>query len=759
MTLITTPSDPHPAAPEPADAPATAAPRSFGWSQLVAALPGALRKLNPAALVRNPVMLLVWVGAAFTTVLAIAEPFLGGPADSGGTPVPAAFTWGIAAWLWLTVLFANVAESVAEGRGKAQAASLRKTRTSTMARRVIRYEGADDPAAEHAETVDVSSAELQRDDIVIVTAGELIPGDGDIVAGIATVDESAITGESAPVIRESGGDRSAVTGGTRVLSDRIVVRITSKPGETFVDRMIALVEGASRQRTPNEIALNILLASLSIVFVVVVLALNPIASYAASPVSIPVLIALLVCLIPTTIGALLSAIGIAGMDRLVQRNVLAMSGRAVEAAGDVTTLLLDKTGTITHGNRRAHEVLPLTGVGEDELLRVAALSSLADPTPEGASIVELAASRGIRVDAPDGATVVPFTAQTRMSGLDLADGTQIRKGAGSAVRAWLGLDGDDPALSSRTDAVAESGGTPLVVAVRPASTSAHLSGGRTDDGRHAAERTDVRASSRQASGDGGLDGRIAEDTAGRVLGVVHLKDIVKDGLRERFDELRSMGIRTVMITGDNPLTAKAIAAEAGVDDFLAEATPEDKLELIRREQEGGRLVAMTGDGTNDAPALAQADVGVAMNTGTSAAKEAGNMVDLDSDPTKLIDIVRIGKQLLITRGALTTFSLANDIAKYFAIIPAMFMGVFPGLAALNIMQLHSPASAVTSAIVFNAIVIVFLIPLALRGVKYRPASATQILQRNLLVYGLGGVIAPFLGIKLIDLVVSLIPGF
>ncbi|MCK2026057.1 potassium-transporting ATPase subunit KdpB [Microbacterium sp. SSW1-47] len=712
MTLLTTPS-----APESATAPAPAAtPRSFGWSQLVQALPGAVRKLNPATLVRNPVMLLVWVGAAFTTVLAIAEPFLGGPADSGGSPVPLAFTWGIAVWLWLTVLFANVAESVAEGRGKAQAASLRKTRTSTMARRVVRHDPAADPAAERAETVEVSSAELQRDDVVIVTAGELIPGDGDIVAGIATVDESAITGESAPVIRESGGDRSAVTGGTRVLSDRIVVRITSKPGETFVDRMIALVEGASRQRTPNEIALNILLASLSIVFVVVVLALNPIASYAASPVSIPVLIALLVCLIPTTIGALLSAIGIAGMDRLVQRNVLAMSGRAVEAAGDVTTLLLDKTGTITYGNRRAHEVLPLTGVDAEELLRVAALSSLADPTPEGASIVELATARGLRVEAPEDAVVVPFTAQTRMSGLDLSDGTEIRKGAGSAVSAWLGR-GTDAELTSLTDGVARSGGTPLVVAVR-------------------------------ATG---------ED--GRVLGVVHLKDIVKDGLRERFDELRSMGIRTVMITGDNPLTAQAIAAEAGVDDFLAEATPEDKLDLIRREQQGGRLVAMTGDGTNDAPALAQADVGVAMNTGTSAAKEAGNMVDLDSDPTKLIDIVRIGKQLLITRGALTTFSLANDIAKYFAIIPAMFMGVFPGLAALNIMQLHSPASAVTSAIIFNAIVIVFLIPLALRGVAYRPASASQILQRNLLVYGLGGVIAPFLGIKLIDLVVSLLPGF
>jgi potassium-transporting ATPase ATP-binding subunit len=734
MTTITTPSE-TPSAPDSASVPEPVEGsngRTFGWPQLAAALPGALRKLNPAALVRNPVMLIVWVGAAFTTVLAIAEPFLGGPGESGGTPVPAPFTAGIAVWLWLTVLFANVAESVAEGRGKAQAASLRKTRTSTMARRV---DAGWDPSTssgtqfDDAETTEVSSAELQRDDLVIVEAGELIPGDGDIIAGIATVDESAITGESAPVIRESGGDRSAVTGGTRVLSDRIVVRITSKPGETFVDRMIALVEGASRQRTPNEIALNILLASLSIVFVIVVLALNPIASYAASPVSIPVLIALLVCLIPTTIGALLSAIGIAGMDRLVQRNVLAMSGRAVEAAGDVTTLLLDKTGTITHGNRRAHEVLPLPGVDADELLRLAALASLADPTPEGASIVDLAASRGIRLDEQTDAVVVPFTAQTRMSGLDLADGTQIRKGAASAVRAWVGpSSGSGTELQELTDAVATSGGTPLVVAAK-----GPQAGSGTQD-----------PESREAS---------------RILGVVHLKDIVKDGLRERFDELRSMGIRTVMITGDNPLTAAAIAKEAGVDDFLAEATPEDKLALIRCEQEGGRLVAMTGDGTNDAPALAQADVGVAMNTGTSAAKEAGNMVDLDSDPTKLIDIVRIGKQLLITRGALTTFSLANDIAKYFAIIPAMFMGVFPGLAVLNVMQLHSPASAVTSAIIFNAIVIVFLIPLALRGVKYRPASASQILQRNILIYGLGGVIAPFIGIKLIDLVVSLLPGF
>ncbi len=675
-------------------------------------------------MLRNPVMFIVEVGAALTTVIAIVEPFFG-PEKSGGSILAPTFTVGIAVWLWITVIFANLAESVAEGRGKAQAASLRQTRTSTPALRVTDYDAKADVGAHTAATVSISSADLTLGDTVIVTAGDVIPGDGDVIDGIASVDESAITGESAPVIREFGGDRSAVTGGTRVLSDRIVVRITSKPGETFVDRMIRLVEGASRQKTPNEIALNILLAALTIVFLVVVLTLDPLASYAGGASSVTVLIALLVCLIPTTIGALLSAIGIAGMDRLVQRNVLAMSGRAVEAAGDVTTLLLDKTGTITYGNRRATEFVPIGGQTMSELVDAARLSSLSDPTPEGSSIVTLANELGYDGPStgsgtiPSNAVVVPFTAQTRMSGLDLTDGSQLRKGAGSMVAEWVGTV--SPAVKKELDAavtrISESGGTPLVVASRDASGKA------------------------------------------KVLGVIHLKDVVKTGLRERFADLRAMGIRTVMITGDNPLTAKAIAAEAGVDDYLAEATPEDKLALIRKEQEGGNLVAMTGDGTNDAPALAQADVGVAMNTGTSAAKEAGNMVDLDSDPTKLIDIVRIGKQLLITRGSLTTFSIANDVAKYFAIIPAMFAGVFPGLAVLNIMGLHSPASAILSAIIFNALVIVFLIPLALRGVRYRAVSASRILSRNLLIYGLGGIIAPFIGIKLIDLVVSVIPGF
>ena len=695
---------------------------AFSATQLVAALPGAFRKLDPRLMWHNPVMFIVEIGAAYTTAIAIAEPFLGGPAKSGGSIVPASFTIGIAIWLWLTVIFANLAESVAEGRGKAQAESLRATRTSTLANRVISYDEKADAAAEVRATTVVSSADLTLGDIVVVVAGELVPGDGDIIWGIASVDESAITGESAPVIRESGGDRSAVTGGTRVLSDRVVVRITSKPGETFVDRMIKLVEGASRQKTPNEIALNILLASLTIVFVVVALTLNPIAGYSSAAVSIPVLIALLVCLIPTTIGALLSAIGIAGMDRLVQRNVLAMSGRAVEAAGDVTTLLLDKTGTITYGNRQAAEFTPMGGVLAAELIAAAAVSSLSDPTPEGKSIVDLAKLNGFEADVAVPGEIVPFTAQTRMSGLDRIDGSQIRKGAGSMVIAWVDQSGqmassERAELEAAVERISNLGGTPLVVATRSATG------------------------------------------VSRVLGVVYLKDIVKEGLKERFAELRMMGIRTVMITGDNPLTAKAIAGEAGVDDYLAEATPEDKLALIRREQEGGNLVAMTGDGTNDAPALAQADVGVAMNTGTSAAKEAGNMVDLDSDPTKLIDIVRIGKQLLITRGALTTFSIANDVAKYFAIIPAMFAGVFPGLAVLNIMQLHSPASAILSAIIFNAVIIVILIPLALRGVSYRALSASRILTRNILIYGVGGVVAPFVGIKLVDLIVTLIPGF
>ncbi len=659
-------------------------------SSLTAALPQALAKLDPRHVVRSPVIFVVWVGSLLTSVLAVSRPSV--------------FSVGVAVWLWVTVVFANLAEAVAEGRGKAQAATLRAARTETTARRLV---GTD---VQGTQETQVPGSELRLGDLVVVEAGEVIPGDGDIVDGLATVDESAITGESAPVIRESGGDRCAVTGGTTVLSDRIVVRITTKPGETFIDRMIALVEGASRQKTPNEIALNILLATLTVIFLLVVMALQPMAAYSGGQQQIVVLVALLVCLIPTTIGALLSAIGIAGMDRLVQRNVLAMSGRAVEAAGDVSTLLLDKTGTITLGNRRAVAFLPVDGVDEAELTDAASLSSLADETPEGRSVVELAASDS---GAPKGATFVEFTAQTRMSGVDLPDGTRIRKGAGSQVVAWAVAEGGTPprGLDEIVGGIARSGGTPLVVA-------------RND----------------------------------RVLGVIHLKDVVKPGMRHRFDRLRAMGIRTVMVTGDNPLTARAIAAEAGLDDVLAEATPEDKLALIRREQEGGRLVAMTGDGTNDAPALAQADVGVAMNTGTSAAKEAGNMVDLDSDPTKLIEIVEIGKQLLITRGALTTFSIANDVAKYFAIIPAMFTGIFPGLTTLNVMHLSTPSSAMLSAVIFNAVVIVALIPLALRGVRYTPTGAATMLRRNLLVYGVGGIVTPFVGIKLVDLVVSLLPG-
>ncbi|GLW09299.1 potassium-transporting ATPase ATP-binding subunit [Microtetraspora sp. NBRC 13810] len=695
--------------------------------QLLTSLPGAVKKLNPGTLWRNPVMFIVEIGAVFTTVLAVLDPSF--------------FAWAIVGWLWLTVVFANLAEAVAEGRGKAQAATLRAAKRDTTARRLKNRSAPGQWDTVGWDTV--GAGELRQGDFVVVEAGETIPGDGDVVEGIASVDESAITGESAPVIRESGGDRSAVTGGTKVLSDRIVVQITQKPGESFIDRMIALVEGASRQKTPNEIALNILLAALTVIFLVTTLAMQPLAIYSkaqnpgvpdslaltADGVSGIVLVSLLVCLIPTTIGALLSAIGIAGMDRLVQRNVLAMSGRAVEAAGDVSTLLLDKTGTITLGNRQASEFVPATGVGADELAAAAQLASLADETPEGRSIVVYAKQwYGLRERQPGElahAEWVQFTAQTRMSGVDLAPdpGTPgagarlVRKGAATAVMKWVRENGGHATeeVGHIVDGVSASGGTPLVVG--------EISGGKA-----------------------------------RVLGVIHLKDVVKQGMRERFDEMRRMGIRTVMITGDNPLTARAIAEEAGVDDFLAEATPEDKLALIRKEQEGGRLVAMTGDGTNDAPALAQSDVGVAMNTGTSAAKEAGNMVDLDSNPTKLIEIVEIGKQLLITRGALTTFSIANDIAKYFAIIPAMFAAVYPGLDTLNIMRLTSPQSAILAAVVFNAVVIVVLIPLALRGVRYRPSSASKLLSRNLYIYGLGGIIAPFIGIKVIDLLIQFLPG-
>ncbi|MCG7609729.1 MULTISPECIES: potassium-transporting ATPase subunit KdpB [Mycobacterium] len=674
-------------------------------------LPDALRKLDPRTLWRNPVMFIVEIGAVWATLCAIGEPSW--------------FSGLIVIWLWLTVIFANLAEAVAEGRGKAQAESLRKTKSSTMARRLT------DTGSEE----EVAAPLLRQGDVVVVEAGQVIPGDGDVVEGIASVDESAITGESAPVIRESGGDRSAVTGGTTVLSDRIVVKITQKPGESFIDRMINLVEGANRQKTPNEIALNILLASLTIIFVFAVATLQPLAifSKANNPgvadtlalngngIAGIVMVSLLVCLIPTTIGALLSAIGIAGMDRLVQRNVLAMSGRAVEAAGDVNTLLLDKTGTITLGNRQAAAFVPLTGVTPPQLADAAQMSSLADETPEGRSIVVFAKQeyglRGRTAGELDHAHWVEFSANTRMSGVDLSGDHRLRKGASGAVAEWIRSEGGrvPTELGDIVDGVSAAGGTPLAV------------------------------------------GQVVDGEA-EVLGVIHLKDVVKQGMRERFDEMRRMGIRTVMITGDNPLTAKAIADEAGVDDFLAEATPEDKMALIKKEQAAGLLVAMTGDGTNDAPALAQADVGVAMNSGTSAAKEAGNMVDLDSDPTKLIEIVEIGKQLLITRGALTTFSIANDIAKYFAIIPALFVALFPGLDLLNIMRLHSPQSAILSAVIFNAIIIVALIPLALKGVRYTPSSASKLLSRNLYVYGLGGIIAPFIGIKLIDLVVQLVPG-
>jgi len=652
----------------------------------------ALRKLAPLLMMKNPVMFVVEVGSVLTTVLLIMNTLH----HRGHFR----FDLQITLWLWFTVLFANFAEAMAEGRGKAQADALRLAKSETTAYKVTK-----------SGIEEIASSLLRADDVVRVVAGQMIPGDGEVIEGVASVDESAITGESAPVIREAGGDRSAVTGGTRVLSDEITVRITSNPGETFLDRMIALVEGAERQKTPNEIALNILLAGLTIIFLLAVVTLQPFAMYSGAPQTVFVLISLLVCLIPTTIGGLLSAIGIAGMDRLVQHNVLATSGRAVEAAGDVNTLLLDKTGTITIGNRQASEFIAAPGVSKDQLADAAQLSSLSDETPEGRSIVVLAKQeyglRGRELGKLN-AEFIPFSATTRMSGIEV-DGRSIRKGSVDSIANYLQEHGSSLPTEVRNavEEVARSGGTPLVVAEN-----------------------------------------------GRALGVIHLKDVVKGGMKERFDQLRAMGIRTVMITGDNPLTAAAIAREAGVDDFLAEAKPKDKMDLIKREQADGKLVAMTGDGTNDAPALAQADVGVAMNSGTQAAKEAGNMVDLDSNPTKLIEIVAIGKQLLMTRGALTTFSIANDVAKYFAIIPAMFAGVFPVLAALNIMHLKTPESAILSAIIFNALIIIVLIPLALRGVSYRPMSAAALLQRNLLVYGLGGIIVPFIGIKLIDMLIT-----
>jgi len=646
------------------------------------------KKLNPVSLLKNPVIFVTEAGAFLTTIGLIVRP----------RTEPAGFVLQVTVWLWFTVLFANFAEAMAEGRGKAQARALRKTRTQTIAGRVK-----PDGSVEQ-----IPADKLRKGDLFLVVAGELIPADGEIIEGVATVDESAITGESAPVIREAGGDRSAVTGGTRVLSDRIKVRVTANPGESFLDRMINLVEGARRQKTPNEIALTILLSALTIIFLAVIITLKPFGTYSGMSFTVTVLVALLVCLIPTTIGGLLNAIGIAGIDRMVQKNVLAMSGRAVEAAGDVDVLLLDKTGTITLGDRQATTFLPAPGVAVEDLADSAQLASLADETPEGRSIVVLAKKYGLRgrsISEWPSARFIAFSAQTRMSGVDV-DGRQVRKGAPDAVRSFLGLD-CPPEVQDSINYVSLSGGTPLLVADQ-----------------------------------------------GRVMGVIHLKDIVKGGLKDRFERFRAMGIKTVMITGDNRLTAAAIAREAGVDDFFAEARPEDKLTLIRKEQAAGHLVAMTGDGTNDAPALAQADVGVAMNTGTQAAKEAGNMVDLDSNPTKLIEVVEIGKQMLITRGALTTFSIANDVAKYFAIIPALLVSVFPVIAPLNIMRLQSPQSAILSAVIFNALIIVALIPLALRGVKFRPLAPADLLRRNLLIYGLGGIMAPFPGIKLLDLIVN-----
>ena len=687
----------------------------FDPAILIPAFGDTVRKLDPRLMVRNPVMFVVEVVATLTTVLLLRDLVTGGKGIG--------FTLQIVIWLWITVLFANLAEAVAEGRGKAQAATLRKARTETMAKRLRGGSG---------EWDEIAAAELRVGDLVLVETNDVIPSDGEVVEGIASVDESAITGESAPVIRESGGDRSAVTGGTRVLSDVITVRITAAQGSTFIDRMIALVEGATRQKTPNEIALNILLAGLTLIFVFATATIPSYAAYAGGSISVVILVALFVTLIPTTIGALLSAIGIAGMDRLVRFNVLAKSGRSVEAAGDVDTLLLDKTGTITLGNRQASEFIPVNGVSEQDLADAAQLSSLSDETPEGRSIVVLAKEKyGIRGRdmAPMDATFVPFTAQTRMSGID-AHGSSIRKGAVESILAY--------AASPQTMPLTARSGGSVAEAVRPAAADTAA--------------RDLTEKAERVSRAGGTPLAVAKD--GRLLGVIYLKDIVKGGIRERFAELRQMGIRTVMITGDNPLTAAAIAAEAGVDDFLAQATPEAKLQLIRDEQAKGKLVAMCGDGTNDAPALAQADVGVAMNTGTMAAREAGNMVDLDSDPTKLIEIVGIGKQLLMTRGALTTFSIANDVAKYFAIIPAMFLAFYPQLRTLNVMRLATPQSAILSAIIFNALIIVALIPLALRGVTYRPVGAASVLRRNLLVYGLGGIVVPFIGIKLIDVIIT-----
>jgi K+-transporting ATPase ATPase B chain len=690
------------------------------------AIPESFKKLDPRVQIKNPVMFVVEVGSVVTTIEFVRLLFTTPTKTFTHDQLVAEtiFVLAVAIWLWFTVVFANFAEAMAEGRGKAQADTLRKARTTTMARRLASKD-------RFGPVQEVAAPELRKGDLVLVEAGDVIPGDGDVVEGVASVDESAITGESAPVIRESGGDRSAVTGGTRVLSDWIVVQVSANPGETFLDRMIALVEGAKRQKTPNEIALNILIASLTIIFVLVVVSLEPFAIYSGQAVSVTTLIALLVCLIPTTIGGLLSAIGIAGMDRMVQRNVLSMSGRAVEAAGDVDVLLLDKTGTITLGNRQATRFVPLRGVEEREVAQAAMLSSLADETPEGRSIVALAKEKYGFTDEVDPKTVfIPFSAMTRMSGVDMngsqnGNGTAalhtIRKGAGDSIAAYVAEHGgaESSELKVIVNGIASSGSTPLVVAETQA------------DSNDAGEKA-------------------------RTLGVIELKDIVKGGMRARFDELRRMGIRTIMITGDNPLTAAAIAKESGVDDFLAQATPETKMKLIREQQTGGRMVAMTGDGTNDAPALAQADVGVAMNTGTQAAKEAANMVDLDSNPTKLIEVVEVGKQLLITRGALTTFSIANDVAKYFAIIPAAFSITYPQLQALNVMQLATPHSAVLSAVIFNALIIIALIPLALRGVKYRPIGAGPLLRRNLLIYGIGGIIIPFIFIKAIDLILQVL---